>query len=246
MTYKIPANTKFYLSESLKNRITVNPNVEFLNSLKEEKEQHPFDVASDWMAGRGKYQTKKDLKQAQNLSGGYGGNKTKSSSPPDMGWNSVLFGDKSDMGMGSAAAAFALGNSLEVAGDYMSASGVKKGLELAQKALPKSGGGFFQNLLRSVGSAPFKAIPAAAGNILGQLGDISGANWFEQNVKQIGSNAQRLAAQGAGSPWVPLVAPTSKQKVSYATPTARLPYPYGVPGYGAGAYGLGGYGTYVP
>lgn len=246
MTYRIPANTKFYLSESLKNRITVDPNVEFLASLKEEKDQHPFDAAYDWMAGSGKYKPKKGLEQTQTLSGGYGGKKTKSSSAPDMGWNSVLFGDKSDMGMGSAAAAFALGNAAEVAGDYMSTAGVKKGIEVAQKVLPKSGGGFFKNILTSLGSAPFKAIPGAAGNILSQLGDISGANWFEQNVKQIGSNAQRLAAQGAGSPWVPLVAPTTKQRVSYVTPTARLPYPYGVPGYGAGPYGLGGYGTSVP
>ena len=42
------------------------------------------------------------------------------------------------------------------------------------------------------------------------LGRGAGSSWFDANISKIGSNAQQLATQGAGSPWVPLATSTRK------------------------------------
>jgi hypothetical protein len=46
-----------------------------------------------------------------------------------------------------------------------------------------------------------------ASSMLSSLADLSGANYFDANVKKMGINQVKLAAQGAGKPWVPLEIP---------------------------------------
>ena len=46
-----------------------------------------------------------------------------------------------------------------------------------------------------------------AAGMLNNLADLSGANYFDANVKKMGINQVALAAQGAGKPWVPLEIP---------------------------------------
>ena len=48
-----------------------------------------------------------------------------------------------------------------------------------------------------------------AAGMLNNLADLSGANYFDANVKKMGINQVALAAQGAGKPWVPLEIPQS-------------------------------------
>ena len=48
-----------------------------------------------------------------------------------------------------------------------------------------------------------------ASSMLNNLADLSGANYFDANVKNMGRNQVALAAQGAGKPWVPLEIPQS-------------------------------------
>jgi hypothetical protein len=48
-----------------------------------------------------------------------------------------------------------------------------------------------------------------AAGMFNNLADLSGANYFDANVKKMGINQVALAAQGAGKPWVPLEIPQS-------------------------------------
>jgi hypothetical protein len=250
LSTNLPIQATRYLSESLNKKMDKDLNIEFYEELAEEWTDflgNASQTAGDWMTNSGKFKAKRGLEQKTKLSGGSGrGVSQPAVANPDQGWDSVLFGEKGDAGMGTALAAFALGNAAETAGEWLSGPGKKagmaKGAKMVQGLLPNSTPGFFKDVTAALGSSALGAIPGAAGNVLKQLGDISGANWFEANVSQIGSNAQKLAAQGAGSPWVPLVAPSPKQRVYSAAPTARYPYGYGVPGAG---YGLAGYGTSI-
>ena len=57
-----------------------------------------------------------------------------------------------------------------------------------------------------------KLPPQLAGGMLRNLADLSGAGWFDANVKNIGANQLALAAQGAGKPWVPLQIPKGTER----------------------------------
>jgi hypothetical protein len=105
--------------------------------------------------------------------------------------DNVLFGDteKDDLGLGSAAGAYAIGTGL----DWM-------GKLLGNKALSAISG---TDMLKKIPG--LDKVPGAVDSLLGQAADISGSSWFDANIGKIGQNAQNLAAQGAGSPWVPLV-----------------------------------------
>jgi hypothetical protein len=59
-----------------------------------------------------------------------------------------------------------------------------------------------------------------AAGMLNNLADLSGANYFDANVKKMGINQVALAAQGAGKPWVPLEIPQASSE-DEESPTAR-------------------------
>jgi hypothetical protein len=70
-------------------------------------------------------------------------------------------------------------------------------------------------LAKSAASKVVSGIPGTASKILRQVSDISGANWFDANIGNIGNSANELAAQGAGSPWTKLLVPkTSKNPLT--------------------------------
>lgn len=105
--------------------------------------------------------------------------------------DNILFGDteKDDLGVGSAAGAYAIGTGLDWLGKL-----------LGNKATSAIAG---TSLLKKIPG--IDKVPGAVDSLLGQAADISGSSWFDANIGKIGQNAQNLAAQGAGSPWVPLV-----------------------------------------
>ena len=59
-----------------------------------------------------------------------------------------------------------------------------------------------------------------AAGMLNNLADLSGANYFDANVKKMGINQVALAAQGAGKPWVPLEIPQASSG-DEESPTSR-------------------------
>jgi len=134
-------------------------------------------------------------KQGKKGSGfGVGGGRGEKGEGVDAEGNpdNVLFGDteKDDLGLGSAAGAYALGTGL----DWM-------GKLLGNKALSAISG---TGMLKKIPG--LDKVPGAVDSLLGQAADISGSSWFDANIKNIGQNAQKLAIAGSGSPWVPLTA----------------------------------------
>ena len=107
--------------------------------------------------------------------------------------DNILFGD-TDIGLGTAALAYGAGTGL----DWM-------GSLLGNKATSLIGASSLKKIIPGLDK-----IPGALDALAGQAADISGSSWFDANISKIGSNAQQLATQGAGSPWVPLATSTRK------------------------------------
>jgi hypothetical protein len=116
-----------------------------------------------------------------------------------IGSKSTLFGDSS-INMAGAMGMYGTGKVLSgLAGAARATGGlVGKMLPRALTSLPIIGT-----------AAKFAAgLPGdLAAGMLNNLADLSGANYFDANVKKMGINQVALAAQGAGKPWVPLEIP---------------------------------------
>jgi hypothetical protein len=130
----------------------------------------------------------------------------------------VLFGDTEDfnvMGMSLspevvATGLYGAGKAADYAADWLDAFGAQKLGGAAAKAINASGVGnipVLGSVVNAIGSGLVSAIPGASSTLLRQVSDISGANWFDANIKKIGRSTQELAAQGAGSPWTALAIP---------------------------------------
>jgi len=129
-----------------------------------------------------------------------------------IGSKSTLFGD-SGIDMTGAMGMYGAGKALSgLAGVARSTGGlVGKMLPRALTSLPIIGT-----------AAKFAAgLPGdLAAGMLNNLADLSGANYFDANVKKMGINQVALAAQGAGKPWVPLEIPQASSG-DEESPTAR-------------------------
>lgn len=129
-----------------------------------------------------------------------------------LGSKSTLFGD-SGIDMTGAMGMYGAGKALSgLAGVARSTGGlVGKMLPRALTSLPIIGT-----------AAKFAAgLPGdLAAGMLNNLADLSGANYFDANVKKMGINQVALAAQGAGKPWVPLEIPQASSG-DEESPTAR-------------------------
>lgn len=77
------------------------------------------------------------------------------------------------------------------------------------------GGGLFGNIGQALAGKALAGIPGVATGLLKQIGDISGAGWFDANVSRIGRSEMELAAQGAGSPWTPFALPGERTSKPY-------------------------------
>lgn len=129
-----------------------------------------------------------------------------------IGSKSTLFGD-SGIDMTGAMGMYGAGKALSgLAGVARSAGGlVGKMLPRALTSLPIIGT-----------AAKFAAgLPGdLAAGMFNNLADLSGANYFDANVKKMGINQVALAAQGAGKPWVPLEIPQASSG-DEESPTSR-------------------------
>jgi hypothetical protein len=130
----------------------------------------------------------------------------------------VLFGDTEDfnvMGMSLspevvATGLYGAGKAADYAANWLDAFGAQKLGGVAATAMNASGVGkipVLGSVVGAIGSGLVSDVPGAASTLLRQVSDISGANWFDANIKKIGRSTQELAAQGAGSPWTALAIP---------------------------------------
>lgn len=140
---------------------------------------------------------KKTRKQGKKGSGfGVGGGRGEKGEGVDATGepDNILFGDteSDDLGIGSAALAYGAGTGLEWLGQL-----------LGNKAASAMGGTDLMKKVPVLGK-----IPGAVSSLFTQGADIAGKGYFDTNIGKIASNAEKLAVQGAGSPWVPLYTST--------------------------------------
>jgi hypothetical protein len=130
----------------------------------------------------------------------------------------VLFGDTEDFNVAGvslspevvATGLYGVGKAADYAANWLDAFGAQKLGGAAATAMNASGVGkipVLGSVVGAIGSGLVSDVPGAASTLLRQVSDISGANWFDANIKKIGRSTQELAAQGAGSPWTALAIP---------------------------------------
>jgi hypothetical protein len=211
MNTALPQRAKNYLIESLNKHSTGDLHEEFLrefgmnpgiavdayNKTKSPKSKNKgfmdslYDTIDSGNEDRDKkrIENQKAIRKRGTKGSGFGrgGNQGEkgegSSDDADLDLDKVLFGktkpSDDELGIGTATGAYALGTGLDIAGQFLGNSILNKVPVLGKAA-------------------------GAVSSLLGQAADISGSSWFDANIGKIGQNAQSLATQGAGSPWVPL------------------------------------------
>jgi len=211
MNTSIPQLAKNYLIESFNKHSTGNVHEEFLREFGEgpsiavdayNKTKAPKSKNTDFMNNiydtldsgneerdKNRIENQKAIRQRGTKGSGFGrganrGEKGEgASNNGDLDLDKVLLGktkaSDDELGIGTATGAYALGTGLDIAGQFLGNSILKKVPILGKAA-------------------------GAVSSLLGQGADISGSSWFDANIGKIGQNAQNLATQGAGSPWVPL------------------------------------------
>jgi hypothetical protein len=129
-----------------------------------------------------------------------------------LGSKSTLFGN-SNINMAGAMGMYGAGKALSGLASMAKTAG-----GLAGTMLPRS----LTNLPIIGPAAKFAAgLPGdLAAGMLSNLADLSGANYFDANVKKMGLNQVKLAAQGAGKPWVPLEIPEPNE-IDTESPTQK-------------------------
>jgi hypothetical protein len=198
MKSKLSVKTQNYLIESLNQRITCNLDREFLETvILTEATPGSGTGTSGSGAGTGIAPVTKKASPTGSAAMPVPGVKVKKTG---LGSKSTLFGD-SGIDMTGAMGMYGAGKVLSgLAGAAKSTVG-----GLVGKVLPRA-----LTSLPIIGTAAkFAAgLPGdLAAGMLNNLADLSGANYFDANVKKMGINQVALAAQGAGKPWVPLEIP---------------------------------------
>jgi hypothetical protein len=212
MKSSLSLKTQNYLIESLNKRITCDLNREFYESvILTEAGGAPGSGTGTSGSGGGTGITPIGKKTSPTGSAvnPVPGVKVRKTS---LGSKSTLFGN-SNINMAGAMGMYGAGKAL---------SGLA--------SMAKTAGGLVGTMLpRSLTNLPIIG-PAAkyaaglpgdlAAGMLSNLADLSGANYFDANVKKMGLNQVKLAAQGAGKPWVPLEIPEPNE-IDTESPTQK-------------------------
>ena len=129
----------------------------------------------------------------------------------------ILFNDQKGTDIPAAVGLYGVGKIADTAADAIDAFGGQAVGDALSRFIPAGLGNVpvVGALAKSAASKVVSGIPGTASKILRQVSDISGANWFDANIGNIGNSANELAAQGAGSPWTKLLVPkTSKNPLT--------------------------------
>jgi hypothetical protein len=129
----------------------------------------------------------------------------------------ILFNDQKGTDIPAAVGLYGVGKLADTAADAIDTFAPQAIGDALGKYIPAGLAGVpvVGKLAQSAASKVVSGIPGTASKILRQVSDISGANWFDANIANIGNSANELAAQGAGSPWTKLLVPkTSKNPLT--------------------------------
>lgn len=198
MKSTLSVKTQNYLIESLNKRITCNLDREFLEAFTLTEATPGSGTGTSGSGGGTGITPITKVSPTGSAALPVPGVKVKKTG---LGSKSTLFGD-SGINMTGAMGMYGAG---KVLGGLAGAARATGGL--IGKLLPKA-----VTDLPIIGTAAkFAAgLPGdLAAGMLNNLADLSGANYFDANVKKMGINQVALAAQGAGKPWVPLEIPQS-------------------------------------
>lgn len=198
MKSTLSVKTQNYLIESLNKRITCNLDREFLEAFTLTEATPGSGTGTSGSGGGTGITPITKVSPTGSAALPVPGVKVKKTG---IGSKSTLFGD-SGINMTGAMGMYGAG---KVLGGLAGAARATGGL--IGKLLPKA-----VTDLPIIGTAAkFAAgLPGdLAAGMLNNLADLSGANYFDANVKKMGINQVALAAQGAGKPWVPLEIPQS-------------------------------------
>ena len=198
MKSTLSVKTQNYLIESLNKRITCNLDREFLEAFTLTEATPGSGTGTSGSGGGTGITPITKVSPTGSAAMPVPGVKVKKTG---IGSKSTLFGD-SGIDMTGAMGMYGAG---KVLGDLAGAARATGGL--IGKMLPRA-----VTDLPIIGTAAkFAAgLPGdLAAGMLNNLADLSGANYFDANVKKMGLNQVALAAQGAGKPWVPLEIPQS-------------------------------------
>lgn len=182
-------HTKNYLVESLNKQMTEDINIEFLKTVK-------LYEAGGFGGGPPPPPTT-----------GYDHNKEKKSGENTDFDGSVLFGH-SNINMPGAMGLYGAGQVLKQTADWAeSRLGALGGKALGAALKPLAGVPILGPAAGLISQMPSQLV----GGMLRNLADLSGADWFDANVKNIGQSELQLAASKAGKPFVPLQVPKSQR-----------------------------------
>jgi hypothetical protein len=148
---------------------------------------------------------------------GTGGRKGIDDKNDNKSMGGILFNDQKGTDIPAAVGLYGAGKIADTAADAIDAFGGQAVGDTLSKFVPAGLGNVpvVGAFAKSAASKLFSGIPGAASKVLRQVSDISGANWFDANIGNIGNSANELAAQGAGSPWTKLLVPkTSKNPLT--------------------------------
>ena len=148
---------------------------------------------------------------------GTGGRKGIDDKNDNKSMGGILFNDQNGTDIPAAIGLYGAGKIADTAADAIDAFGGQAVGDALSRFIPAGLGNVpvVGSLAKSAASKVISGIPGTASKILRQVSDISGANWFDANIANIGNSANELAAQGAGSPWTKLLVPkTSKNPLT--------------------------------
>jgi hypothetical protein len=148
---------------------------------------------------------------------GKGGRKGIDDKNDNKSMGGILFNDQNGTDIPAAVGLYGVGKIADTAADAIDAFGGQAVGDALSRFIPAGLGNVpvVGSLAKSAASKVISGIPGTASKILRQVSDISGANWFDANIANIGNSANELAAQGAGSPWTKLLVPkTSKNPLT--------------------------------
>jgi hypothetical protein len=161
-----------------------------------------FDISLDKLRTqyKGGYGSGDDgAKLKQQVKSGLSGTETQ------KGPHNILLGDTDNEGIAAAAGSYLGGAGLSIFGPTLEKMMKMSGLKVAKQFLPRS-------FLRQFAKGPGTQLATAIGtNVLGQMQQLSGYDFVNQNLANIAKSQTANIMGGSGKPFAPILIPSQKK-----------------------------------
>ena len=211
----------YIISEAEEGSTRANAKVDAMSNTVDPRRDQPMFPGQQSVGATTQTKQKKQKKVTdKDVAGGgsgTGGRKGIDDKNDNKSMGGILFNDQNGTDIPAAAALYGVGKIADTAADAIDAFGGQAVGDALSRFIPAGLANVpvVGALAKSAASKVVSGIPGTASKILRQVSDISGANWFDANIANIGNSANELAAQGAGSPWTKLLVPkTSKNPLT--------------------------------